>query len=427
MTVLPRFLRSMRRVPVLRRAFDAAFYRRWAHLVLGGALLMPFVALTGVAVELLARRTTEELPVLLTATLAALPLVALVGLLSPVRELSASAARALLGGPLIEQEFARTGGRQARRRTSLWFVLHLLIGGVISALTLALPPATALGLAAPWLPDLQLPAGWGVGAEDVRRWWLVLGAVLLLLGLFAAVASAGALLSRAAGVLLGPTPDERRAAAHRQLVRRAERHRLARELHDSVGHALSVVSIQAGAARHTAATDVAFAVTAMRAVETAAREAQTDLDHVLGLLRDDDTAARLATPLLSEVHAVVDAARAAGTEVELVVSGSLDEPDAEMSREAYRIVQECLTNCLRHAPGCPVRLSLDMRAGELLISVGNPLPAADTRSRPGPSGGRGLRGVRERVASLGGRVETGAVDGRWAVTARLPSARTGGR
>ncbi|ASO19356.1 signal transduction histidine kinase [Actinoalloteichus hoggarensis] len=426
MSVLPRLPRSMHRAPVLRRVLGATFFRRWAHLILGGALLMPFVAVTGVAVELLARRTTEELPVLLASTLAAVPLVALVGLTSPVRELTAGPATTLLGGSLVAGEIGRGDGWQARWRTSLWFVLHLLVGGLISALTLALPPAAALGLAAPWLPDLRLPAAWGVAGEG-SRWWLVPLALSSSVVLLAMVAAAGALLSRAAAVLLGPTPAERQAAARRELVRRAERHRLARELHDSVGHALSVVSVQAGAARHLAATDVEFAVTAMRAVEAAARAAQTDLDHVLGLLRDDDSEDRRATPLLSEVHAVVDAARAAGSEVELIVSGSLAEPDAEVSREAYRIVQECLTNCLRHAPGAPVRVRLDVRDGELLITVDNPLPATEARPGRGSGGGRGLRGVRERAVRLDGRVEAGPMDGRWSVTARLPWSRTGGR
>ncbi|AOS62622.1 sensor histidine kinase [Actinoalloteichus hymeniacidonis] len=410
---------------VLRPVVAATTYRRWVHLILGGALLVPFVALTGVAVEILWRpHATSELPVLIVATLAALPLVAFIGLAAPVRELSVSAARALLGGPVAELPIGRARSRQARRRTSLWFMIHLVIGGVLAALTLTVPPAVVIGLLAPLLSELRPPSGWPIDDLGPLRWWLPPLSVLVLLGLILLAAGSGRLLSRLAGSLLGPTPEERAIEQRRRSMRRAERHRLARELHDSVGHALSVVSVQAGAARHTVSTDVDFAVAAMRAVEAAARDAQTDLDHVLGLLRDeesdDESTGRLA-PTLLDLRAVVDAARTSGTEVAVQVDGILDTLASEVSREAYRIVQECLTNCLRHAPGAPVRIRLAVTAEELRLVIDNPLPEGRARRREGTGGGRGLLGVRERVAMLGGSVDSGVVDGRWTVSAILPT------
>lgn len=105
--------------------------------------------------------------------------------------------------------------------------------------------------------------------------------------LLALIVVAGALLSRAAPWFLGPSAAERIAAMESEAVKLAERNRLARELHDSVGHALSVVTLQAGAAGRVLDSDPAFAREALGAIEESARAALEDLDHVLGLLRDD--------------------------------------------------------------------------------------------------------------------------------------------
>jgi signal transduction histidine kinase len=241
----------------------------------------------------------------------------------------------------------------------------------------------------------------------------------------------GALLAYSAPRVLGPTPAERIELLERRTATLAERNRLARELHDSVGHALSLVTIQAAAARRVLATDPAFAETALAAMETSARAALADLDHVLGLLRDDRRPGSATAPqaTLGDVTRLVEATRAGGITVEVHRSGDLSTLPAAVSREAYRIVQEGLTNAIRHA-GRPagdveVDLSISLDSSGLLLELTNPVdssPAAvDGEST---RGGRGLAGIRERVAVLRGTVEAGLDGGRWRLAVTLPVAVT---
>ncbi|MCK2219335.1 histidine kinase [Actinomadura sp. ATCC 31491] len=267
-----------------------ALFRRWACLVLGGALLMPYM-MAGVLVAGLTRgRGTADLmlPVEVGVFAAVLPVVAATGLFLPVRGLMVNAAQSLLGAR-IETPPARQGRRswQERRRTAAWFTVHLGVGGVLSGCTLAVVPFTAYTLALPvtggaeQVVGLHIAPGWPAVA------WAA-GGVALLGALTGLVAGAGEGLARLAPVLLGPTPAERLAAAEEHARVLAERNRLARELHDSVGHALSVVTLQAAAAGRVLDRDPETARTALSAIERSARAALEDLDHVLGLLRDDD-------------------------------------------------------------------------------------------------------------------------------------------
>lgn len=247
---------------------------------------------------------------------------------------------------------------------------------------------------------------------------------------------AGALLGRCAPVLLGPTPADRLAAAERRAADLASRNRLARELHDAVGHALSAVTLQASAARRVLDADPEFARGALAAIEETTREAVAELDTVLGLLREEDGAGPAApAPTLDGLDALLARTRAAGLAVEATVEGRCAGPAPVVSREAYRIVQEGLSNALRHAGPVPVRLQLRCDERELTIRVENPVtgpedgsPAATDPSGGGrPFGGRGLRGIAERARLLGGEATAGAQDGVWRLTARLPSAGATGR
>ncbi|MDQ3723521.1 MAG: histidine kinase, partial [Actinomycetota bacterium] len=212
------------------------------------------------------------------------------------------------------------------------------------------------------------------------------------------------------------SPAERLAASQRHAVHLAERNRLARELHDSVGHALSIVTVQAGAAGRVLDDDPAFAREALRNIETAARGGLRDLDHVLGLLRDDG-ASRTPTPTLADLARLVDSTRSAGVDVSTELTGPIDDVPQAVSREAYRIVQESLTNAARHAGHAPVSLRLSVGAHDLELELTNPIDASHPRHA---GGGRGLNGIQERVTSLRGQVFAGPDAGRWRIAVRLP-------
>ncbi|MCG6492949.1 sensor histidine kinase [Kitasatospora sp. A2-31] len=395
------------------------------HLVLGGALLMPYWMLSVVLLGALDPENGPLHQVLLQlASLAlSLPMAAVTALVPTVRALEGAAALAL-GAPERAEEVSTGPARSwaARRRTSTWYVLHLLFGGVVSGMTLAgVPFAVVL---------IYSPLG-GPPIDDALRYWQdrgvpaflpgpALGLALLLL-ITAVSAGLGALLARWAPVLLGPTPEERLAAAERRAAVLAQRNRLARELHDSVGHALSAVGIQASAAARVLRTDPDFAEEALRAIGETARAAVAELDAVLGLLREEDrTDAGTAGPTLAGLDDLLRQLAGTGLRVDADLAPGLDRLPTAFSREAYRIVQEGLTNVLRHAgPTAPAGLRVGLAAGRLEIELTNPLGTARP-SRPG--GGRGLRGIGERAAVLRGECTAGPTeDGAdWRLSVRLP-------
>ncbi|MFJ3953177.1 histidine kinase [Streptomyces sp. Je 1-4] len=399
--------------------------RRWVHLVLGGALLMPFFLLASVVLPLVADGADplRQVGWQLAAFGCALPPAALAALLFPLlRPLEVAAVRSLCGVPAEQLAEGPAVSWAARRRTALWFVAHLLAGGIVSGMTLSAPPAAVLLLLLPFSAPLRhIAPGW----PDVFHGALGPLAGLALLALVAGTSwGAGALLGRVAPVLLGPTPADRLAAAERRAADLASRNRLARELHDAVGHALSAVTLQAGAARRVLDTDPEFARRALAAIEETTRDAVAELDTVLGLLREEDGSDPAApAPTLDGLEALLGRTRAAGVPVEATVEGPCAGLAPVVSREAYRIVQEGLSNALRHAGPVPVRLHLGVREGELRIRVENPVagPAAGSAgpaARPG--GGRGLRGIAERARLLGGAAVAEERDGVWQLTARLP-------
>jgi signal transduction histidine kinase len=173
--------------------------------------------------------------------------------------------------------------------------------------------------------------------------------------------------------------------------------------------------VQAGAAARVLDTDPAFVARALEAIAEAGRAALTDLDHALGVLRDGADAPRDAVPDLRDLDALVDRTGAAVRR-----TGEVRALPVVVSREAYRIVQEALTNAVRHGGG---RAEVAVRAGAdaVEVEVRNPLSGA----RPRPGGGRGVAGMRERVAVLGGELRAGAEDGTWLVRARIPVAPGG--
>jgi signal transduction histidine kinase len=406
--------------PVIR----PSTYRRWVYLILGGAVLVPFMLLAALVLPMVLPEALARDPlVAIVLTVAVLVAAMVVASFVPaVRVIEATAARELLGDRIPEHARHPAASWESRGRSAGWFVLHLLTGGIVSVLTLAVPPAVVVSFAVPFTGSANIL---GIPLRFATGWagaWVPAAALVCLLLLVHLVDGAGALFCRLAQPLLGPTAAERLAELERRTEQLAERNRLARELHDSVGHALSVVTIQASAAGRVLDSDPGFARTALGAIEESARAALTDLDHVLGLLREDrPTKAPQWT--LDEPDRLLDKTRIAGVDVESTVEGELSGLPPAVSREAYRIVQEGLTNVLRHAGKVPVALRLVARDDRLELDLSNPLAARDTRAERA-GGGHGLSGMRERVTVLRGQMTAGAHDGRWRVSVRIPL-RTG--
>lgn len=382
-------------------------WRRWVYLVLGGAVMAPFVFVAAYGVGAGAQRATEMF--LLVFGIVALVLLAAVtatGALETVRKLEIVTARELLGGAIRSIAVPERLDAADRWRGGLYFTTHLVAGGVIGALTITMVPLAFVWLIYPLTGSIE-----GSGVDQIGPGFVApLYGAGLLIGFGYLCAGLGALLARLAPRLLGPSRSARIEQMERVASDLAERNRLARDLHDSVGHSLSVVTLQAGAARRMWHKDPDFAYEALGAVEQSARTALGDLDHVLGLLREETTEQAAAT--LLELDTLLRRHRGAGASVELSVEGALSRLPVGLSREAYLVVQESLTNASRHAPGRPVRLDIDVQEHRLLICVRNPMPT-DGATKSRPSGGRGVRGMRERIESVGGTIAIGADGGDW--------------
>jgi signal transduction histidine kinase len=222
----------------------------------------------------------------------------------------------------------------------------------------------------------------------------------------------------------------RAQAEHLEATRRAveeERARIAAELHDVVTHNVSMMVVQAGAGRRVLDSSPADAREAMLAIEASGRTAMTELRHLLGLLAPSgapepdgpgDQGSLRPQPGLDEVPALVERVRSAGLAVDLSVTGSVRGLAPGPDLAGYRVVQEALTNVLRHADGARARVRIEYRAQDLIIDVSN---VAHGAGYPAGGGGRGLIGLRERIAIYGGSLEAGPrPGGGWRVRATIP-------
>ena len=231
---------------------------------------------------------------------------------------------------------------------------------------------------------------------------------------------------------------EQAAEARRIVIE--ERTRIARELHDVVAHRVSLMTVQAGAAKAVAAEDPEGALRAMAAVEEAGRQALDELRHLLGVLRPETGLDGLGPqPGLADLPRLVEQTRGAGLDVSLATDGLSGELPARVDLFAYRIVQEALTNVLKHAgPGARTEVRLGSDRSGIVIEVlddGNgleppsaaagPLRPADRRSvdrQDRRSAGHGIVGMRERARLLGGTLEARPrPDGGFRVVAHLPT------
>jgi signal transduction histidine kinase len=213
---------------------------------------------------------------------------------------------------------------------------------------------------------------------------------------------------------------EREAERERRLAAAEERTRIARDLHDSAGHAINVILVQAGAARLLSEKDPERARAALETIEEVARETVEDIEQLVRVLRDDDGSPDPGReveppPGLAALDTLAERHQAAGLEVTVRSNGHRRELVPGIDQAAYRILQEALTNAARHGSG---RAEVDITFGSsaLEIAVTNPVAAASVAA----GGGHGIVGMRERAALLGGSLHASAADGVFRIDARLP-------
>ncbi|WP_409329584.1 sensor histidine kinase [Trujillonella humicola] len=217
--------------------------------------------------------------------------------------------------------------------------------------------------------------------------------------------------------------EQTRAAEARQAVVE-ERNRIAREMHDVLAHSVSMMVVQAEAGPVVVERDPERAVQAFDAIGAAGRGALTELRRLLGVLREDEAGPLAPQPGLDRLPDLVDSVRAAGVDVAWTPPTGLPPVPAALGLAAYRIVQEALTNVVKHAGPARVDLRIGTDRDRLRIDVTDDgLGGGGPGGTAGGSGGRGLEGMRERAAAVGGSVLTGpGPDGGWRVTAELPLA-----
>lgn len=426
---------------------------RFAWLMTGAAIGTTVVLVLALVVPV-PRQQLLPVPLLLPGVLLAILLGGLLGLVPGVRELEVTAARSMLG---VDSELVVPSrpGLVHRAQDVVWVQLHLLLGLLVAAFLTMLLPASVLTLVealrggeSTLVPTASTAAGrFGIAAAAL------LSAVLSL----AAFLPLGRLAARLAPRLLGPTSRDRLELALARIDRESERTRIARELHDGIGHALTIVSIQAAAGGHVIARDQDAAAQSLAQIEATAREALLDLDEVLAGLRDEaadgeaadgeaaygEVADGGAAPRLDRV---LEDHRRAG--LDLRASVAVPRGLSRLQHEHLaRIVTELLTNAHRHGGAGPVQLRVAEGAaatGERVVSVetSNPLSTTalrrdDARSEGSESSkasgvskvpeasasrrrGRGLAGLRERLELWGGTLEAGPSDGSWRARAELP-------
>lgn len=406
-----------------------------AHVFLAVALALPLVAAVAAITVALVNPAQSSLNrgLLIALGGAFAAMVVWVALVPEVRPVEVATARTLLGLDLPEVTRPEDWG--SRRRGALWLAILALVGLLVAGGLLYLLPTGVGLLAHPFTgaEELRRPGGYGTfwTGSGWRASWLVVPGLVALAASAGLVWGAGVVITRLAPRIIGPTVVERVAVAAHRERELARANALARDLHDTLGHRLTAMTVQATAARRLLRTDPEAAERALAAVEDLGRSAQADVDDVVGALRGrtpDPGSAPGTHPARSEnVDArparadVVAALRPLiaqhPTRLDVAAPARLDVT-AGTADTIFRVAQEALTNATRHGSGtADLRLRSD--SDDVVLEVRNAVAAQ--AKQPVSTDRSGLQGLRERVLLDGGTFTAGREEeGTWLVQARLP-------
>jgi signal transduction histidine kinase len=319
-------------------------------------------------------------------------------------------------------------------RSPMW-AWRLLV--VLVVLTPVLNPGTTRLWGWPWSPGLALTAALVLfvvaTAHEQAVLFVVAAVTSLAMACWVGDGRDLALLVALVAVVLvvGNAVRQRRVAErdsaeqHRRRAEEAartavleERARIARELHDVVAHHMSVLAVRADSARYRFAALPADVVTEFAELTETARSGMTEMRRLLGVLRTEDDSATAPQPAATSLPELVERVRALGTPCGITLRGELDRVPAGVGLSVYRIVQEALSNAVRHAPGAGIEVDVRVDAGSVRAVVHNaPGGAGET----GTGAGHGLIGMRERAVLLGGKLAAGPTDeGGFEVAVQLP-------
>jgi len=314
-------------------------------------------------------------------------------------------------------------------RTAAWNGMRLVLGpigfavgliGVVVplAILLALVQASTYALGwGDWMTDAE-----SVEVVNIVTFWVLVGSPVLifLMPMFAwasrGVAAAHVPLARWA---LGPCAHEREVKATARAELAEEQVRIDQELHDSIGHMITMNIVQAGAGAHVFDSDPEFARQALRNIEERGRAAMGELDRIIAAIRGGGPESRTPLKGMADIPALVETSRAAG----MTVAASLDLPDAPaaVGRAAFCVVREALTNAAKHAPGAAVEVTVGRDGDAVGVAVINgPGAQAPVDAGHQDAARHGLAGIRDRVALLGGTSRCGPEGDGYAVRALVP-------
>lgn len=394
-----------------------------AHVFVAVALALPLAVAAGatVAALLLPQQTMLNRGLLTLLGLTFLAVVVWVALLPEVRSVEVATARSLLGLDL--PDVTDPTDWPSRRRGAVWLALLTAVGLVVAVGVLYLLPSGVGLVAHPFTgaDQVAVPGGALRTGSGWRASWVVLPGLVALSATGGLVWGAGALIARWAPRVIGPTVVERVAVAAERERELARANALARELHDSLGHRLTAMTVQATAARRLLRTDPERAERAIAAVEDLGRGAQADVDAVVGVLRGGAARRQVGEERTTDVVTSLRPLLGEHPEpVRLTAPPRLDLP-GPVTDTLCRVAREALTNALRHGTG-PVDLRLEQRDGEVVLEVRNPVARTADGAGRAATGRRGLQGLRERVLLDGGSLSAGMVEeGAWLLRATVPT------
>ena len=405
----------------------SVLWRRLLVLLIGGVVALPYVAVVIWAVtawnEIGDRATSLPIAALGVVVFV---LLCVPAFLSVIRALERTLAEQLL--ELSIPVPPRRPRAADRGRGALFYFGHVFSGALLLfTVVILLPSALVLTLDPGQTHDLTSELlGTEVGATatmlpPVLIQVIALGLVFVCTGLTIAE---GYFLPHYALILLGPSAADRAELAGRERVRQFRRTVLAREVHDSIGHALTVTTMQAAVAKRSLHTDPTLAEAAVDEIARTGREAVAELDLVLSLLRSEaelgadgepDTA-RPPRRTFHDIERLAEEARSVGHPTRLSIVGDTGELSPVVVDELHRIVREVVTNSLRHSSAPELSVSVTSEGEDVTVLASNPSTAKSV------SPGRGLTGIRDRVDVLGGRVRWRVSEGIWSLEAVLPKA-----